>query len=439
MSEKKKPSAGVEEVEVHDMDDLLGTKASVTISADEESQKNFFDRGDTDTSFLDKDLNEGQEEEEDKDDPDGSSENSDTEDENKDKGEPAKTDDPLAEVLDKDINKDEEEEEDEDPDSPDANKGGRKPALVEAMNNLVKKGVVDLFEDAPNLEDYTVKDIEELIETNIASKVNQTAQAAPMEVFKRLDPKLQDVVAYALNGGQDITNVLKTVADTQELVDLDVENEKDQVKIVREWLRSIEYGDDQTIEDEINSLSDRGEIGKKAEQFKPKLDKKRDEILKKKLDDQEEAKKRAAKAREKYAENIYGHLAKADLNGLPLNNKVQTMLFYGLTEQQYQDRDGNPTNALGHLIEEYQFGENANPSILLEALWLLANPQEYRNSVLSLGDKQAVGKTVRALKTAEADATTSSNKQGNGGSGKGGGKRTIKRQTGSRSIFSRPN
>jgi len=75
--------------------------------------------------------------------------------------------------------------------------------------------------------------------------------------------------------------------------------------------------------------------------------------------------------------------------------------------------------------------------ILLEALWLLANPQEYRNSVLTLGEKGQVGKTVRALKTAEADNTTASNKQGNGGSGKGGGKRTIKRQTGSRSIFQR--
>jgi len=354
MSDNKKESAKAEEVEVQDMDELLGTKASVTISSDEESKKTVFDRAGTDTTFLDKDLQGGGEEEEEED-PNGSPDGSETDDE--EKKEPVSSD-PLAEVLDQDLNKKEDEEE-EDEDSPDAKKGGRKPALVEAMNNLVKRGVVDLFEDAPDLENYTVKDIEELIETNIASKINQTAQAAPMEVFKRLDPKLQDVVAYALNGGQDITNVLKTVAVTQEMVELDVENEKDQEKIVREWLRSIEYGDDEAIEDEILSLSDRGEIAKKAGMFKPKLDKKRDEILKKKLDDQEAAKKRAGKAQEKYAENIYGHLNKTDLNGLPLNNKVQTMLFYGLTEQQYQDRDGNPTNALGHLIEEYQFGENA--------------------------------------------------------------------------------
>ena len=305
------------------------------------------------------------------------------------------------------------------------------------MSKLVDKGVINLFEDSPDISKYTIEDIEELIESNISQKIDQTAQNAPMEVFKKLDPKLQDVVAYALNGGQDITNVLKTVAQSQEVSELSLDNEKDQERIVREHFRSINYGDEEVIEDEILSIIDRGELEKKATGFKPKLDEKQAAIMEKKLADQEESKKRAEKASEKYAETVFNHLNKADLNGLPLNNKTQTMLYHGLTESnQYQDRNGNPTNALGHLIEEYQFGENANPSVLLEALWLMADPQGYRNSVLTLGQKGAHAKTLRSLKTAEGETTTSSQKQGEGGKTPTR-ERVVKRQTGNRSIFTR--
>ncbi len=113
------------------------------------------------------------------------------------------------------------------------------------------------------------------------------------------------------------------------------------------------------------------------------------------------------------------------------------MLYHGLTDDSvYQDREGNPTNALGHLIEEYQYGENANPSVLLEALWLLANPMEYRQHVLSLAQKETHKETFRDLKSSEQERITSSNKTGDGdggSSGRGGG---LKRN-GSRNIFTR--
>ena len=424
MKDSKNSSGTPEVIEVENMDEILGTTASVVISSDEESKKTVLDRAGKDNSFLDKPL-----------------ENGNDEDPNEDPGNPDLNEDGIkapesaADILDKglveDIDEDEEEEEVA------KNKGGRKPALVEAMSKVVDKGVINLFEDSPDISKYTIEDIEELIESNISQKIDQTAQNAPMEVFKKLDPKLQDVVAYALNGGQDITNVLKTVAQSQEVSELSLDNEKDQERIVREHFRSINYGDDEVIEDEILSIIDRGELEKKATGFKPKLDEKQAAIMEKKLAVQEESKKRAEKASEKYAETVFNHLNKADLNGLPLNNKTQTMLYHGLTESnQYQDRNGNPTNALGHLIEEYQFGENANPSVLLEALWLMADPQGYRNSVLTLGQKGAHAKTLRSLKTAEGETTTSSQKQGEGGKTPTR-ERVVKRQTGNRSIFTR--
>ena len=89
---------------------------------------------------------------------------------------------------------------------------------------------------------------------------------------------------------------------------------------------------------------------------------------------------------------------------------------------------------MGHLIEEYQFGENANPSILLEALWLMADPKSYRQSVMNLGAQAATQKAVRDLKTAEGEKITSSNKTGDK---RETPKRTVKRRAGSNNIFSR--
>ena len=55
-------------------------------------------------------------------------------------------------------------------------------------------------------------------------------------MFKRLDPKIQDLVAFQLNGGKDISSVLKAVSQSQEITELDVTKERDQERIVREWL-----------------------------------------------------------------------------------------------------------------------------------------------------------------------------------------------------------
>lgn len=425
-------------VEVDNISDVLGRiDEAVTIASDEAPKKNVFSKPGVDTSFIDKpgELEEKlknqkkeTEEEEEEQPPVVSKEDE------EEKPPVTENTEEFLQNLDKKLeNEDQEEEADEDEGS--KNKGGRKGALIEAAKNLIEKGVLAPFEDAPDIDQYTAKDFEELIEVNVMQKVNETAQTAPMKIFEQLDPKLQDAIAYQLNGGKDVTSVLKAVTQSQEITKLSLEDEKDQERIVREWLRSINYGTEEAIEDEINSILDRGDLEKKATQFKPQLDAKQDKILEEKLKKQDEAQKRAEAAKKKYADTIYGVLNNTHLNGLPLNNKVQTTLYYGLTDNSnYQDRNGNPVNALGHLIEEYQFGENANPSILLEALWLMADPKSYRQSVMNLGAQTATQKAVRDLKTAEGEKITSSNKTGDK---RETPKRTVKRRAGSNNIFSR--
>lgn len=416
----KENATEVKEVEFQDMDDLLGTKAATVIVPTEESKKSVLENTQVDTSFLDK-----MDDDEDEDSNDNSS------------AKPAaQTKDNLSNILDKDL---EDEDDETITDSQKTtSKVGRKPGLVEVIDKLSKKGLLDLFEDNTDISSYTLEDIEELIETNIIAKVNEVAQQAPLEIFGKLDPKLQDVISYALNGGTDITNVLKNVARSQEITDLSLDKEEDQERIVREWLRTTGSYTDEEIEDEITSYIDRNELTKKASQFKPKLDKKQAEIMEAKLVEQEEKRKSAEAAKKTYAETIFNTLNKTDLNGLKLNNRIQTALYYGLTDTtHYQDREGNSTNELGYLLERYQFGKDANPSILLEALWLLKDPAGYRQSVLSVGQQQAHSKTYRSLKTAEGERITSSSKQGEDRSTPSRNTLQRNKNKNSRNIFSR--
>lgn len=417
---EKKESVDVKEVEVNDLDELLGTKAATVIVPDEESKNSVLSSTKVDTSFLDNPEPSGDEDEEDDDEsPESKSDESSQE--------------KLEDILDDPKEDDDYEDDDDEP----VNKGGRKPALIEAMSKLIENGTIATFEDKDDISKYTNDEIVELIEANIASKVNETAKNAPMEIFSQLDPKLQEVVAYNLNGGGDIVNVLKNVTRSQEVANLNPNEEKDAERIVREWLRETNFGTDDEIEDEITAYIDRNELDKKANQFKPKLDKKQAEIMQRRLAEQEDKRKQAEETKKTYAEKVFNTLNQPHLNGLPMNNRVQTALYYGITETDtYQDRDGNPTNELGYLIEQYQLNSKANMGVLLEALWLLKDPQGYRNNVQSIGQQQAASDTYRKLKTAEAGRKTSSSTQGEQ-RGAPTKRSAVKRKKGSRNIFSR--
>jgi len=417
MSDKEKNVSSVKEVEYSDLDELLGTKAATVIAPDEDSKKSVMSSSKVDTSFLDNPVDSG------------------NDDEDSEFKQTAPKIDDLSDIL---GDPKEEEFDDNSYDGKDPiSKSGRKPALVETIQKLVDKGLIDLFDDSPNVEDYTIDDIEELIEQNIIQKINQIAQSAPVEVFKKLDPKLQDVISYALSGGTDITSVLKNVARSQEVTELSLDKTEDQERIVREWLRETNFGTDEEIEDEISDYIDRSDLQKKASQFKPKLDKKQAEIMKGKLIEQEEKRKKVESVKKKYAENIFNALNQESLNGLRLDNKIQTALYYGIVDTtKYQDREGNPTNELGYLLEKYQVGDETNQSLILEALWLLKDPNGYRNSVKSIGEKEAISKTVRSLKTAEGERKISSSSQGES-RGIPASRKDIPARRGSRNIFSR--
>ena len=412
-------ATAVEEVDFDNLDDLLGIPSASSVIAPAEAKPTVLKSDKIDISFLD-DI-------------------SDDDTESLKDPEVAKA--AVAAIVDEPLNNSEEDEDDDS--ASQVNKGGRpkltKDAMIEAATRLIDKGVLQPFDDGKALADYTVDDFEELIQANIDSQTSEVAQNAPVQLFQQLPEEVQAVIHYALNGGQDIKSVFSQLAKAQETFDLDVSNEQDQESIARQYLNLSGFGSVEEIEDEINVLKDRGDLAKYAERYKPKLDARQAEVIEKRLKDQQAAQARKMDMEKKYHDVVYNTLNSNNLNGIPLNNKVQTMLYYGLTDAtKYQDSKGNPTNALGYLLEQHQFGEKANPSLVAEALWLLADPVNYRNSVKQLGANVANANTVRQLRTEEASRNASSTGIGeqNANPSRVSTKREpIKRQ--GRSLFSR--
>jgi hypothetical protein len=282
-----------------------------------------------------------------------------------------------------------------------------KSGLVDLANKMIEEGALFGFDDDKPLEEYTAKDFRELFEANFQERENQIRQSTPVEFFQSLPQELQVAAKYVADGGQDLKGLFKTLAQVEEMRQLDVTNEYDQAEIARSYLHATGFGTPEEIEQEIQDWRDLNRLEQKANQFKPKLDAMQEEIVGKQLAEQEHKKQMQAEQAKAYQENVYGTLANGTIGGIKLDKKVQGLLFSGLVQPNYPSISGKSTNLLGHLLEKYQFVEPRH-DLIAEALWLLADPNGYKTKVREQGGKQAVEKTVRALKTEQSRKRTSS-------------------------------
>lgn len=281
-----------------------------------------------------------------------------------------------------------------------------KSGLAEVFGKMIESGKIVPFDDDKSLEDYSVRDFEELLEANISEVENRVRQEVPLEFFDELPEELQVAAQYVANGGNDLKGLFKILSEVEEHRELNPKVERDQEIILREYLRATNFGTDDDIEEEILGWKDRGELESKASKFKPKLDKMQEQVVAHKLAQQEHIRKQQEAAAQKYMQNVYTTLQPGELNGVKLDKKTQSLLYSGLVQPQYPSMSGKPTNLLGHLLEKYQYVEPRH-DLIAEALWLLADPDGYKGKIRSQGQQQTVEKTVRQLKTEQAKMQSS--------------------------------
>jgi hypothetical protein len=311
---------------------------------------------------------------------------------------------------------------DEDADNADsATKGkpGRpkteKSGLVEFLKKRIESKEMFAFDDydetKQSLDEYLSslgeKDVEELWQANIDNLKQEVAAQTPAEFFESLPEELQYAAKYVADGGQDLKGLFLALAQVEEVRGMNPADENDQEGIVRSYLQATNFGTQEEIEEEIGTWKEIGSLEKKAKQFKPKLDQMQEEIVHAQLQEQEYRRQQQEQAAQAYVQNVFEALRPAEINGLKLDKKTQAQLYSGLVQPEYPSISGKPTNLLGHLLEKYQFVEPNYP-LIAEALWLLSNPDEYRQNLMKQGKNEAVAQTVRQLKTEQSRKIASS-------------------------------
>ncbi len=284
-----------------------------------------------------------------------------------------------------------------------------KNGLVDLAQKMIEEGTLFGFDDDKPIEEYTTKDFRELFEANFQEREAKIRQNTPKEFFDALPQELQVAAKYVADGGTDLKGLFRTLSHVEEIIDLDPENENHQAEIARQYLTATNFGSPEEIQEEIETWQDIDKLEKKAKQFKPKLDKMQEQIVAHQLAEQEQMKAQQDEAARVYMDNVYNTLSEGKLGDLKLDRKVQNHLYAGLVQPNYPSISGKPTNLLGHLLEKYQFVEPRH-DLIAEALWLLSDPDGYKQKIKSLGSQAAVADTVRKLKTAQSKKNTSSSK-----------------------------
>jgi len=383
LNKEVQDSTTVDLVDVN-IDELFGTPgaSSIMLPADgkeEDKPKSMFSKENVDTTFLDNPARPSNKEEE--------------------AEKKAEVEETIAE-LDGLIAQEEEA----------GNKGRPKvdkSGLYELAQKMIEEGALVAFDDDKPLEEYSTKDFRELFEANFQEREDKIKQNVPKEFFNALPEELQIAAKYVADGGQDLKGLFRTLAQVEEMIQLDPSNEYDQAEIARQYLFTTNFGTAEEIESEIQDWNDLGKLEQKANQFKPKLDRMQEEIVARQLAEQEHRKEQQAHAAKTYTDNVYNTLLTGELGGIKIDKKVQSLLYSGLVQPNYPSISGKPTNMLGHLLEKYQFVEPRH-DLIAEALWLLSDPEGYKGRVRDQGSKLATEKTVRMLKTEEARKNTPS-------------------------------
>lgn len=380
-TQNKTETTTVQEVEM-DLNDILGTPGAENIMLPEEKKSTVFTSKKVDTSFLDKE---------------------DDESSNDDK--PSKPE-VAIEALNDIVNDDNESEDSE---TSTANTGRPKVSkngMIEFTKKLIEKGQIVPFDDDKSIDKYSIQDFEELFEANMSDKERKIREQTPVEFFDALPQELQYAAKYVADGGQDLKGLFRTLAQVEEVVNLDPSTEEGQETIVRSYLQATNYGNSEDIEEEIDGWKDRGDLESKANKFKPKLDAMQDQIIAQKLQQQEGLRKQQDVQAKAYMDNVYNVLQPGEINGIKLDKKTQSMLYTGLVQPNYPSVSGRATNMLGHLLEKYQYVEPRH-DLIAEALWLLADPEGYKAKVRDNAVKDTVAKTVRQLKTEQSNRVSS--------------------------------
>jgi len=289
-----------------------------------------------------------------------------------------------------------------------------KSALVEYIKDKIESKDFVTFDDYDEklpIDEYlsklSNKDLNVLIDENLKLKEDNIKKEVPTQFYNMLPEDFKLAYEYIANGGTDLKGLYKALGEVQEIKDLDPSKESDQKEIVSEYLRNA-YADwtEEEVRNQVEEWEDLNLIDKKAVQFKPKLDKIKEQYVQSQIEEQKQFAEQRRKAAEQYVQNVYEALKPSEIGGIKIDSKTQSNLYNGLVNANYKSISGGNTNMLGHLLEKYQYQE-PNYQKIAKVLWLLQDEESYEAALIKKGANAKAEETARKLKTTQGDRSSS--------------------------------
>lgn len=288
-------------------------------------------------------------------------------------------------------------------------KSGGKYDLVEFFKNKIEAGELitfDDYDDKITLDDYlkkfTVKDLDELWKSNMDFKKEELISELPQAYKDSLPTELQYAAQYAADGGTDFKGLFKALAQVEEVKSLDPE--KNPREVAKQYLTATNFGDEDEINEQLDEWDDLGTITKRAQGFKPKLDKMEENLVKQKLANQANENLQREKQFEFYLDNVVDAIKDEDLHGIKIDKKIQSTLYSGLTQYDFVDSRGKRCNEFEYLLDKKMWVEPDYKTLALTQ-WLMKDREGFLKAVSNGDLNKEAEQTMRLLKTEQSKST----------------------------------
>jgi len=280
--------------------------------------------------------------------------------------------------------------------------GRRVTDLVSIVNELVESGELKPFEEGGP---KTNEEAKELIKLNLAETKKSTIEDIWKEKIESYSPQIQAILAYAEQGGSDVSPLISAISEVERNNNLDLETEEGQEGVITEFLK-VSGWSPEDIKEEIETAKDLGKLKVKAEKFLPKLNQMNEQRIQAIMEEQSQRERQADDARNKYLSTIKNTLDKDKLGEVRLSRQDKAMIWEGLTDVRHRSWSGQPTNLFFKKLEEMQAGDKADYDHFLEIVYHTLNRTSFKDKLKEEIKTAETVDTVRKLKSQERKATS---------------------------------
>ncbi len=244
-------------------------------------------------------------------------------------------------------------------------------SIKKIVKELVDEGLIKEYEGDKKIEDYSIKEIRQLLKDNINTIKEEASETAITKFVETLPESLQLAIKYAVDVEDDtnLPQVLRMIADIHEGKNiLDTMNDEAVVAYV---LKNKGMEDDE-IELAIDTYKKKGVLAEKAKKAKEEAKELIDNEFNKVEQDVLEKKEKVKKGYEEFTKKISEYI-----NQINSDVDKKEILEYILKPDTQSPISGKQTTKFYADLEKYQFVEQ-KPDLIFEAAWLLKDPEGYK-------------------------------------------------------------